>query len=107
MKNFNASFALFAGLNLPAVSRLKKLWEALEKHKIWSKYTELKELYSPSGNHKNYQDALRNSEPPVIYFCFNYYFYFLFFIIFSFFIIFFYYLFFYFYFLFFIIFILF
>ena len=66
MNNFNSSFALYAGLNLPAVSRLDKLWSSLEKHKVHSKWLELKELYSTSGNHKNYQEALRAAESPVI-----------------------------------------
>eukprot|EP01091_Cochliopodium_minus_P019315 TRINITY_DN8088_c0_g1_i1.p1 TRINITY_DN8088_c0_g1~~TRINITY_DN8088_c0_g1_i1.p1 ORF type:complete len:960 (-),score=275.77 TRINITY_DN8088_c0_g1_i1:74-2953(-) len=57
LNNFHAGFAFYAALNLPAITRQKKMIEKLSK-KTMEKFKELEVLFSPSFNHKNYQNKL-------------------------------------------------
>ncbi len=56
-RNFHAAFAVFAGLSMPCIARLKGLWDTIPL-KIATQMDELQTLFDPSRNHLNYQKAL-------------------------------------------------
>lgn len=59
MRNFNTCFEIVAGLNLGAVSRLKKTWKAIPKKylEVWDK---LSALVTSEGNYKSYRNVMQN-----------------------------------------------
>jgi hypothetical protein len=57
VRNFHAAFAVFAGLSMPCIARLKGLWETIPL-KISVLMDELHALFDPSRNHLSYQKAL-------------------------------------------------
>jgi len=63
LNNFNAVFALMAGLNSAPVHRLKKTWEAAGTAK---QFEEWMALTSNRGSWKTYRQALHNADPPCI-----------------------------------------
>ncbi len=56
-RNFHAAFAVYAGLSMPSVGRLKGLWESIPA-KVAALMEELQLLFDPSKNHQNYQKVL-------------------------------------------------
>jgi len=63
--NFHGMYAIVAGLNFAAISRLKLSWEKVaRKHMV--KYRELCELFDMSLNFKNYRETLQGSQPPLV-----------------------------------------
>ena len=65
LRNFNAAYALVAGMKLSPISRLKLTWAGLNR-KVQLKWERLEEVFSIEQNHKNYRDALVASSPPLI-----------------------------------------
>lgn len=56
-RNYNSAFEIVAGLNLGAVSKLKKTWKALPKKymEVWEK---LNQLVTNEGNYKMYRQTM-------------------------------------------------
>lgn len=65
MKNFNSLFALLAGLNNTAVSRLKLSWEKAPKKDL-AKFKKLMELVDNEGNYGAYRRLIRKCRPPLV-----------------------------------------
>jgi len=63
--NFHSCYAIIAGLNYSAVSRLKLTWEKVPRKQML-KYKELCDVFDMSHNFKNYRDTLHNSTPPIV-----------------------------------------
>jgi len=65
MKNFNGVFALLAGLNHTAISRLKFTWEKVPRKQI-RKYESLSQLLNTEKNNAKYRRLLAKTKPPLV-----------------------------------------
>ena len=63
--NFHACFALYAGLSISSVDRLKKSWKKINA-KARARRDQLAALFAPDKNHQSYQQAVREATPPVV-----------------------------------------
>lgn len=63
LNNFNAVFALIAGLNSAPIHRLKKTWEVANATKSFEEWTV---LTANRGSWKAYRDSLHHADPPCI-----------------------------------------
>ena len=63
-RNFHCAFAVYAGLSMTCVSRLKALWARVPS-KVLRAFEELKLLFNPSKNHLSYQQALDSTKGPM------------------------------------------
>jgi hypothetical protein len=65
VQNLHAMYAIYVGLNMWAVQRLKALWAALPAK--WQKrYDELDELANPKSNSAAMRALLRTLDPPIV-----------------------------------------
>ncbi|KAL6049434.1 putative Smooth muscle caldesmon [Balamuthia mandrillaris] len=65
MNSFNSVFALLAGLNNTAISRLKQSWEKIPK-KVMKKYHNLMTLVDTDKNYQTYRQTLVKTKPPLV-----------------------------------------
>lgn len=63
--NFHCAYAILAGLNDPAISRLKLSWERVPK-RLNQKLEQLSALFDMSHNFKQYREALYQCSAPVV-----------------------------------------
>ena len=71
LNNFNGLMGVIAGLNMSAISRLKKTWLIINEqnnspNSILFQYKKLEGLMSPTGSWKNYRSSLLNAKLPAI-----------------------------------------
>ncbi|KAJ3387557.1 hypothetical protein HDU92_001915 [Lobulomyces angularis] len=57
MRNYETSFAIFSGLNVSSVTRLKNTWEIVDSKKKKT-LNELEIFYNPQMNYRSYRQAL-------------------------------------------------
>jgi len=65
LKNFNTCFAIVAGLNNAAVSRLAKTWEKVPK-KVRQRYEVLERLFEMTNNFASYRTAYHLAQLPKV-----------------------------------------
>mmetsp|Transcript_17679 Transcript_17679/g.26314 ORF Transcript_17679/g.26314 Transcript_17679/m.26314 type:complete len:813 (-) Transcript_17679:8-2446(-) len=65
MNNFHSLMALFSGLSMTPVSRLKQSW-ALVKPKMMAIWNRCEEVLDPSKNFAKYRERLASANPPAI-----------------------------------------
>jgi hypothetical protein len=65
INNFNTMMEIAVGLNMGSVSRLSKVWGALDA-KTKTRFDEIMLLAQSSQNYKNYREALRAATVPVL-----------------------------------------
>lgn len=65
LHNYFSMFAVYVGLNLTPVQRIKKTWEQLSP-RTRQVYEELERACDPSRNMKGYRDLLAHSRAPII-----------------------------------------
>jgi len=65
LNNFNTSYAILAGLNSTAISRLRRTWSRVS-HRLMERFRELERLFDFKQNHRNYRVALQTKQPPLI-----------------------------------------
>jgi hypothetical protein len=65
-QNYNTLMAIHSGMNMNAVSRLKKTWDLVNKGKHFSSLKEIETKLSYRGNYKNYREIEFYSKPPFI-----------------------------------------
>lgn len=65
--NYNTCFEIVAGLNLGAISKLKKTWKNLPK-KYWEVWMKMNLLVSSESNYKVYRETMQHSVgfPPTV-----------------------------------------
>jgi son of sevenless-like protein len=66
LNNFNAAFAIAAGLQQNPVYRLKKSWDLIKKEKDYKFFEDLQAMMSKVSNYAQYRDLLHKSNPPSI-----------------------------------------
>eukprot|EP00019_Armaparvus_languidus_P011826 CAMPEP_0168581012 /NCGR_PEP_ID=MMETSP0420-20121227/1142_1 /TAXON_ID=498008 /ORGANISM="Pessonella sp." /LENGTH=499 /DNA_ID=CAMNT_0008615245 /DNA_START=290 /DNA_END=1789 /DNA_ORIENTATION=+ len=65
LRNFHATYAIYVGLNMWAVQRLKSTWASLTTK--WQKlYDEIEHLCLPNNNSKAMRDALNEATTPLV-----------------------------------------
>jgi len=65
LNSFNTVFAILAGLNNTAISRLKLTWERVPR-KYMRRFKELMGLVSDGKNHSTYRQELLKARPPIV-----------------------------------------
>jgi len=65
INNFNTMMEIAVGLNMGSVSRLSKVWAALDT-KTKNRFDEIMKLTHSSQNYKNYREALKAATVPVL-----------------------------------------